>query len=705
MGQFQSTQVCTTPACINTASNVLLNLAPHWKQLDPCTSFEEMVCYGYKERWDEGFNAAMYELGPQNQRIIKQILEGNFSAATQHRSATLGKRANTDEFNFNMLKQTYDACMDTEALAKKGVEPIIQLLKDISRDSGWPYITDFSKKPDAADLDAVANTAVALGKLGASPWQVDAASYPQDPTVFMPVLQGFESTLDAPSDYEDEKKLHELIVKFNATFSSIYPAKLDANTTLQLARGVASFEAEIAKAYAEPVAELQKKVQAGVASLVGTRMDAGFTKTPFSELATIAPELRLDKIMLGILPSGYKGEDVLLSFASVLPNIAKIFKNQPVPVLQAWLVHVAINTFKADVVSPEKQSELTDRWETCFGKLNEQVGYLVDRFFVQHTYTEQGRAASFKMTARIKAEFKKRLGTYSWMGEEAKKRAIKKVDNMIEQMGWQSENPDVMSPDSLTAWYSNLNVTDDHFSNVLSAKRHSFSLKQSKLIKGANRAEWPKRTAETNAFYSPSTNGIYIHAGISRAPYFHADLPQYALYGGLGAILGHEITHGFDIEGSQYDENARKQQWWDNATMAAYQEKAQCFVDQYNKFEFKGPNAEKKHADGQKTLGENQSDAAGLSISYAAWQEERKAMPDVWDQSLPGLEEFTHEQLFFIIWGNQWCSNFTPEKKLELLLTDSHALNEHRILGALSNSKGFKEAFKCQKKEPECELW
>lgn len=123
----------------------------------------------------------MLELDGQNKRIIKRILEGNYSAAINLRSAALGKRANTDEFNFNMLQQSYDACMDTEALAKKGVEPIIQLLKEISRDAAWPYITDFSKKPDGADLDAFANTAVALGKLGVSPWQVDILPDPQNP--------------------------------------------------------------------------------------------------------------------------------------------------------------------------------------------------------------------------------------------------------------------------------------------------------------------------------------------------------------------------------------------------------------------------------------------------------------------------------------------------------------------------------------------
>lgn len=430
-------------------------------------------------------------------------------------------------------------------------------------------------------------------------------------------------------------------------------------------------------------------------------------KTPFSELATLAPELRLDKVMGGFVPAGYKGENVFIYLPSLLPPIPEVVKRQPVPVLQAWLAHFVIKALISDVDSSksEGESEPTERWKTCVAKMEQQVAYLVDRFFYQQTYTEQGRAASFKMTARIKAEFKKRLGTYSWMGEEAKKRAIKKVDNMIEQIGYQSENPDVMSPDSLAAWYSTLNVTDDHFGNAVSAKRHAFSGKQSVLIKGGNRAEWDRRTSLTNAGYHPAKNAIFIHAGISRSPYFHADLPQYALYGGLGTILGHEITHGFDASGSKFDEDARYRQWWDNATTAAYQEKSQCFVDQFNKFEAEVPNGEKKHADGEKTLGENQSDAAGLSISYAAWQEERKSMPDVWDQSLPGLEDFTHEQLFFIMWGNLWCSNYTPERKLTLLLKDEHALNEHRILGGTANSRGFKEAFKCQKKEPECELW
>ena len=135
---------------------------------------EPVVCYGFKERVAIGdpFPETLNQIGARNPRILKQIFEGDFSDAVNLRSSTLRKRTSADELNFNMLQQTYDACMDAEAIEKKGVEPLNQLLKEISKDLAWPYITDFSKKADAADLDAFANTAAAFGKLGASPWSI-----------------------------------------------------------------------------------------------------------------------------------------------------------------------------------------------------------------------------------------------------------------------------------------------------------------------------------------------------------------------------------------------------------------------------------------------------------------------------------------------------------------------------------------------------
>ncbi|KAK4220486.1 hypothetical protein QBC38DRAFT_505697 [Podospora fimiseda] len=698
MGQFSSTQICSTDACINTGANVLMNLAPHWRQLDPCTNFEEMVCYGYRETHAESTTAGQ-DIGGTNTRALRRILEGSYQDATQFISSRLGARANVDEFNFNMLKQSYQACMNTDAIVKQGVTPLFQFARQVT--TGWPVSAgDLNKTPAAADLDSFAKASVALGKAGILPWQLTTLGDPFESTVTLPALAGMALASKTYTDYSDQTKLEAFFALYNTTLSQLYPA-LNATIIEEIARGIVDFEAEIGKAIAGPAAADAEKIQKGADPIT-----ASFKRVSFSELATLAPELRLDKILLELMPAGYTPKNILLGQSYSWPIISATVKKQPVAVLQGWIAAKAATFFAEEVLAAPLSPEARDaRWSKCVEFVVPQLKYVVDRFFYAHTMSDLGRDNALKMTKNIKAEFKKRLNKYLWMGQEAKQRAIKKVDNMIEEVGYQSQEPNVMLPDSLATYYSALNVTDDHISNLFSTTKFLLKVSQDKVAKPANRREWVRSTSIANAGYNRMLNAIFIHAGISRTPFFHADLPQYAQYGALGSIIGHEVTHGFDSIGSKWDENGNFQQWWDNATITAFDEKTQCFVDQYNKFQVEVGDGKKMPANGLFTLGENLSDAAGVSLAYDAWQNERKLMPDVWDQHLPGLEEFTHEQLFFIMFGNTWCSAQTDSKRLELLLGDEHALNKHRVLGVTSNTRAFKDAFKCKKKEPECELW
>ena len=216
-------------------------------------------------------------------------------------------------------------------------------------------------------------------------------------------------------------------------------------------------------------------------------------------------------------------------------------------------------------------------------------------------------------------------------------------------------------------------------------------------------------TAPTvNAYYSPSLNEIVFPAGIMQTPIFGANLPGYISYGGFGAVAGHEVSHGFDDQGRHYDSKGRAVEWWTNATLAEYTKRTQCFVDQFDKLTVVGAGNQTLHIKGNQTLGENIADSAGISASFAAWQQSRKDDgSDVNNGLLPGLEHFfkTPEQLFFVAYGNLWCTKATPALLTRQVLADVHAPGEIRIKGTLQNSRGFKEAFGCPVKEPTCELW
>ncbi|KAK3989628.1 hypothetical protein QBC44DRAFT_241097 [Cladorrhinum sp. PSN332] len=711
MGQFSSTEVCTAPSCLHAASNILHNLAPHWKTMDPCTDFEKMVCWNYDEFHDAG-SMGFNELPKQNIRILKKILNGNYADLTTHRSTLLEKRDNLDEYNLDMLQQAFGACMDTTSQANAGLKPVIDFVGGINK--LWPFsVDDLQKKADGADFDALVKAAVYLEKFRIPVWNTGAGEPPMtvfpdlaDPTKGLIYVGGVALSFPkTPADYLDKDKAAGLATQINATLSYVYPVKIDAAQGMKLAQGVVQFEAEVL-----PPSDCIFSFSHLVPCADRTQ-DEGVTKKSFAQLASLAPELKLDKFATGLLPAGHKSEQVAVSLENSWPEVNAIVKRQPAAILQAWLVWRTWSELFRLVVSPPELQEIfsitppDDQEDACVVRVQQSLRFVLERFFVEQTYSEQGRAASIKMIEKLKTEFKKRLSTYSWMGKEAKQRAIKKVDNMIEEVGYSTSNPNIRDPQSLASYYTGLNITDDFFSNMMSSRQQRHSAELRKITEGIDRRTWAPDlgTYEVNAAYMPTQNTIFMFAGISRAPLFHSELPESVQYGALGAVIGHEITHGFDNSGSKFDENAKYQQWWDNATVAAFHDKSQCFVGQFNKFEYVD-NGETKHGNGQQTLGENLSDAAGVAISYQAWQEERKSMPDVWDQGLPGLEDFTHEQLFFLAFGNYYCSKMNAHL-YKVFETDPHAINAHRIRGIMANSRAFREAFKCQKKEPECELW
>jgi endothelin-converting enzyme len=214
---------------------------------------------------------------------------------------------------------------------------------------------------------------------------------------------------------------------------------------------------------------------------------------------------------------------------------------------------------------------------------------------------------------------------------------------------------------------------------------------------------WSTTTTTVNAIWEDTENSITFPAGILQIPIFSGDLPSYVSFGAYGSAAGHELTHGFDNIGALYDERGAYREWWDNATVAKFNKKTQCFVDQYSKYSVVDQNDQRIPVDGKLTAKENIADAGGLAVSFAAWQKLEAQKPSV---ALPGLERFINGQLFFLAFGVALqCGKDRPEDAAERALTDPHSSRGVRMLGVLENSAAFKKAFGCQEKEPVCEIW
>lgn len=261
-----------------------------------------------------------------------------------------------------------------------------------------------------------------------------------------------------------------------------------------------------------------------------------------------------------------------------------------------------------------------------------------------------------------------------------------------------------MDPATLQEYYAGLIITDTFFNNSLSMDHLSVNQSWSQLGKPTDRDAFGMTAHTVNAYYNPPGNEIVFPAGIMQFPSFGAELPKYINYGAFGAVVGHELSHAFDNNGRHYDVHGNMTDWWTNSTVAAFEERAACFVEEYSNFTAPGPNGATLHVNGRATLGENIADAGGLSASYSAWLKRRQSYPDL---DLPGLSDvFSQEQLFYMSYGGFWCAKYTQSALARSIYTDEHSPAFARIEGAaMMNSRGFREAFNCPAKEPVCELW
>jgi endothelin-converting enzyme len=250
-------------------------------------------------------------------------------------------------------------------------------------------------------------------------------------------------------------------------------------------------------------------------------------------------------------------------------------------------------------------------------------------------------------------------------------------------------------------YYSNVTVTDNYFKNAVTFAEYQAKSTWNTLLDGDTWGLSRMSVPTATAFYSLIINTIVIPAGIMQLPIFSHDLPEYISYGGLGSIIGHELSHGIDVGSTKTDMTGKTTRGWDSFTTKNYEDRSKCFERQYSNFTFTDPKGKVMHVNGKLTKDENIADAGGLSASFAAW----KTRDEGSNKLLPGIEEFTREQMFYLSYASLWCANVKAEQVATENAIDNHSPRDKRILGTLANSRGFREAFQCKNKEPTCELW
>ncbi|MEQ8908099.1 MAG: M13 family metallopeptidase [Vicingaceae bacterium] len=321
--------------------------------------------------------------------------------------------------------------------------------------------------------------------------------------------------------------------------------------------------------------------------------------------------------------------------------------------------------------------EMKPLWKRSLRKVNGNIGQLLGKAFVEKHFSEASKKDVAEMVENLRDVFRVRINKLDWMSDETKKKALEKLESFDKKIGYPSKWRD----------YSKLNiVADNAVQNIMEARTFNFNYMLDKLGKPIDKDEWFMNPQTVNAYYSSSKNEIVFPAGILQPPFYSAEADDALNYGGIGAVIGHEFTHGFDDQGSKYDAHGNLENWWTDEDRKRFEERAQLVVEQFSGFE----PLDSLYVNGKLTLGENIADLGGVTLAYHALEKEleNKGKPEP-------IDGFTYQQRFFLGWAQVWHMNMTNEELRKRVATDSHSPGEYRVNGPLANMDEFAKAFQC----------
>ncbi|MFY8021831.1 MAG: M13 family metallopeptidase [Bacteroidia bacterium] len=441
-------------------------------------------------------------------------------------------------------------------------------------------------------------------------------------------------------------------------------------------------------------AETVMKIESDLASKSMTRterrnQEKQYNKRSFNQFVNEYPQL--DFSIYCKLTEVAKFDSLIVSQPDFFSNLNSLVNNYSLDDLKAYLKWNVMNTSAGYLGSAfEKQNfafysttltgtkEQKPMWKRGINAANGIVGELLGQLFVEKSFSPESKKRVNEMVDHIMAAFKIRLTQLDWMSEPTRKKALEKLASFTKKFGY---------PDKWTD-FSKLEIKEDSYiENYFRAAEFGHRDMVSKLGKPIDKNRWGMFPQTVNAYYNPTLNEIVFPAAIMQPPFFDAMADDAVNYGSIGAVIGHELTHGFDDQGSKYGADGNLKSWWTPEDRKLFEAKTKKLVDQYNSFFV----SDSLHVNGELTLGENIADLGGLTIAFEAYKMHLKNHPS------KVINGYTPEQRFFIGFAQVWKNTVRPEALRQLIMTDPHSPGEFRVLGPLSNMPSFHEAFGVKK--------
>jgi putative endopeptidase len=340
----------------------------------------------------------------------------------------------------------------------------------------------------------------------------------------------------------------------------------------------------------------------------------------------------------------------------------------------------------------EGTKEMQPRWRRCTQSADRQLGFALGKLYVAENFPPEAKARADQMVKNLIAALREDLTTLPWMGAETRKAALAKLDAFTPKIGY---------PDKWRDYTAYKVERASYLTNVMNGALYEHHRDMDKIGKPVDRTEWGMTPPTVNAYYNASRNEIVFPAGILEPPFFDAKADDAVNYGGIGAVIGHEMTHGFDDQGRKFDAQGNLKNWWTDQDLKNYTERSNCVEKQFDGYVVEGD----LHQNGKLVLGESNADLGGLTIAYKAFQKSLEGKP----RPAP-IDGLTAEQRLFLNWARVWATNGRPEFERLQTNTNPHPLGRFRAIGAPSNIPEFAAAFGCKPgdamiREQRCLIW
>jgi len=463
------------------------------------------------------------------------------------------------------------------------------------------------------------------------------------------------------------KKIRDAYVKYIAKLFTM--TGVDAAAAAKKADGILKLETAIAQSHLSPV-ELRDPVK-------------NYNKFAVSIFQKQMPDVDLNDAFARM---GLKTDTILVGQPKYYAALNNLLKSTPIEV---WKDKVCFGEIDGSATALSKkfrdanfdfygktlqgQKEQKPRWKTVAYNVDGGLGELLGQLYVEKYFPPDAKKRMLDLVNNLQSVYKERIEKLDWMSADTKKRALEKLAAFTKKIGYPDKWKD----------YSDVHISKDgYFVNQQSIARHNYKRMMAKVNKPVDRSEWGMTPPTVNAYYNPTYNEIVFPAGILQFPFFDKNADDAINYGGIGAVIGHEMTHGFDDEGRQYDKDGNLKDWWTKEDADKFKSKVNVMIDQYSSYTVLG-----QHINGQLTQGENLADIGGLAIAYQAFKNTPQGKSDT------KIDGFTPDQRFFMSFAQVWRVKNSDETMRMRINRDPHSPEEFRVNGPLSNTPAFYNAF------------